>query len=165
VHGFCTLTRRAGLCPRSGNFCRLHGVGMSRKIGESFVTQRVGEKQPTANASAGDTTPPRLPCRVGLLSTWNQECGLATYARYLFSQMPEDDLIVFSEEGAKTVKSDEAFVRRCWTKASSDRTQATHYSKLEAAVVRERTSSQCTCELLFISCVLGFSQIDAFQRN
>jgi len=55
--------------------------------------------------------------RVGLLSTWNQECGLATYARYLFSKFSGDNVIVLSEKGAEIVRADEPFVYRCWERS------------------------------------------------
>lgn len=69
--------------------------------------------------------------QVGVVSTWNQHCGLATYAQYLFSELPQGSYIVFGEEStADRSGSDEPFVERCWQRGSAD------LSKLEAAIAR-----------------------------
>ncbi len=61
--------------------------------------------------------------RFGVLTTWNQECGLATYAKYLCSGFPQGSFLVLSEQGVKLTATDEPYVRRCWSKGSSDYAQ------------------------------------------
>ncbi|NDC36720.1 MAG: glycosyltransferase [Proteobacteria bacterium] len=66
--------------------------------------------------------------KVGVISTWNQQCGLATYARYLFSQFEAGSVVVLSERDASLERPDESFVERCWTRGTDD------FSALKAAV-------------------------------
>ncbi len=55
--------------------------------------------------------------KVCLISTWNQHCGLATYAQYLWGeQLPAHSLEVLTESGVETLEPDESFVTRCWTR-------------------------------------------------
>jgi len=58
--------------------------------------------------------------RLGLLSTWNQRCGLATYANFLFGKRPQDSMVIFSEEGVELTNQDRSNVKRCWTRSSHD---------------------------------------------
>lgn len=69
--------------------------------------------------------------KVGVLSTWNQECGIATYANYLFSQFEPGSYRVFAEKlsGASGV-ADQNFVERCW------RREVGSFTDLEHAVQR-----------------------------
>lgn len=60
---------------------------------------------------------------VAIVSTWNQRCGLATYAKFMTADYPESSFIVLSEANAQLTCSDEDFVIRCWQRLNSD-TQA-----------------------------------------
>lgn len=58
---------------------------------------------------------------VGILTTWNQQCGLATYARYFVEQMPKGAYFVLAEDTqAGRTGVDEDFVIRCWKKEDPD---------------------------------------------
>ena len=67
--------------------------------------------------------------QVGFITTWNQECGLATYASFLTSQLPKDSFVIFAETTTAKTRIDEDFVTRCWNRNSSD------YSPLTKAVL------------------------------
>ncbi len=59
--------------------------------------------------------------RIGFITTWNQQCGLATYAKYLLNQFDKDTFIVLAEESqGDRISSDEPFVTRCWKKGDSN---------------------------------------------
>ena len=67
--------------------------------------------------------------KVALFSTWNQECGLATYAKYLFTCFNQEDFWVLAEDvGSKVEASDEANVIRCWSASDTD------FYKLESII-------------------------------
>lgn len=54
--------------------------------------------------------------KIGFLTTWNQRCGLATFARFLIDEYPEGEVIIFGETSKpRNEKSDEAWVKRCWS--------------------------------------------------
>ena len=58
--------------------------------------------------------------RVGMMTTWNQQCGLATYAKALTAEWPHDSYSIFSQyrEGEYAANNftgkDEPFVTHCW---------------------------------------------------
>lgn len=58
--------------------------------------------------------------KVGVLTTWNQKCGLATYAKYLFGTSDLNPIIL--AENASSVTEDEPSVIRCWNRSSGDYT-------------------------------------------
>jgi glycosyltransferase involved in cell wall biosynthesis/Tfp pilus assembly protein PilF len=68
--------------------------------------------------------------KIGVISTWNQRCGLATYAQYLFSKFEQGSVAIFSEQGVALERPDEPFVERCWRRGSDD------FSALKSAVTR-----------------------------
>ena len=74
------------------------------------------EKSSDSNTDSDVTATPRKG-PVCLISTWNQNCGLATYARYLWGeQLSDGALEVLSERGVETLSPDERYVERCWTR-------------------------------------------------
>ncbi|MCB0339922.1 MAG: glycosyltransferase, partial [Bdellovibrionales bacterium] len=56
---------------------------------------------------------------VGILTTWNQHCGLATYARYLVSEFPSGSYVILGEQ-VQPIRQDEPYVTRCWSKEKGD---------------------------------------------
>ncbi len=57
--------------------------------------------------------------KIGFFTTWNQSCGLATYAKYLVSELPQDSFAIFAEDTPEANRElDESFVYRCWKKGS-----------------------------------------------
>ncbi|MCB0333217.1 MAG: glycosyltransferase, partial [Bdellovibrionales bacterium] len=55
--------------------------------------------------------------RIGFFTTWNQPCGLATYAKYLVSELPQGTYTILAEDSSDARREhDEPFVHRCWTK-------------------------------------------------
>ena len=83
--------------------------------------------------------------RIGFLSTWNQQCGLATYARFLVTSLPEGTYTVLAEDlqGAPT-RPDETFVLRCWKRDNGD------FSRIRDAVRRHNI------RLLHLNCHARF---------
>lgn len=58
---------------------------------------------------------------VGVISTWNQQCALATYANYLFSQLPTGSAIIFAQEAEDAhLDKDQPWVIRCWRRSEDD---------------------------------------------
>ncbi len=57
--------------------------------------------------------------RIGVLSTWNQACGLATYARFLFSNLEPSTFVVLAEDTPEVTQPDEEYVVRCWRRADA----------------------------------------------
>jgi glycosyltransferase involved in cell wall biosynthesis/Tfp pilus assembly protein PilF len=61
---------------------------------------------------------------IGVVSTWNQECGLAKFAGDLFAHFNADKLHVFAENTDKRrIGADQYFVTRCWNENSVDFTK------------------------------------------
>ncbi|MCB0345917.1 MAG: glycosyltransferase [Bdellovibrionales bacterium] len=63
--------------------------------------------------------------RIGIVTTFNQKCGLATYADYLISALRDEEIIVLAETaGAEQLTApDDSRVRRCWKRDTSSLTQ------------------------------------------
>ncbi len=68
--------------------------------------------------------------KMGFLSTWNQECGLATYAGYLLQQFEPGSYLVLAEDVplAARKKPDQPYVERCWNRKSEN------FSALDQAI-------------------------------
>lgn len=88
--------------------------------------------------------------KVGFLTPWNQECGLAEYGQLMVSEFKEGTYVVFAEEGA-ALGADDRFVERCWKRGRSD------YEKLEQAVIRHKIS------LLHLNCHSRFFVFPQFS--
>ena len=85
---------------------------------------RSSEKQPrrTEVISNGNI-------RTGVLSTYNQKCGLATYIAYLLEHYPPESTVIFAEDSADDrIGTDGPNVLRCWKRESED------YADLERAI-------------------------------
>lgn len=80
------------------------------------------EKGDSIEAKALDTR------AIGVVTTWNQECGLAQYARNMLEHYPTGSYVVFGETTQTTTQEDEPFVFRCWDRASPE------YSELEREI-------------------------------
>lgn len=109
------------LLGNSSELCRLSD-GAKRIVSERFcwdkIAQRLIEAVETQAPGADDgSVAAKRNGKVCLISTWNQHCGLATYANYLWGeQLAADSLEVLTESGVETLKPDESFVTRCWTR-------------------------------------------------
>lgn len=67
------------------------------------------------SAQAVESSKPAIAGAVGILSTWNQECGLATYARFLLNALPAGSCTVFAEDTPTARRADdEPWVVRSW---------------------------------------------------
>ncbi len=79
---------------------------------------RISAEAVTSDPETGSTAP------FGILTTWNQQCGLATYANYLFSEMDSEQYLVLAEDTPEAERSqDQANVVRCWSKGQTDWTE------------------------------------------
>ncbi len=91
--------------------------------------------------------------RVGFLSTWNQECGLATYARFLLSEYAKDSYVIFAEQHQdKRTAADEANVIRCWKRGAAD------FQALRQAIRDQKV------EILHLNCQYTFFPQPAFAE-
>ncbi len=89
----------------------------------------------------------------GMLTTWNQECGLATYASYMLSAFDTGSYCVFAEQSADArLDEDQEFVARCWNRKSQD------YSQLEQAIEKSGIG------LLYLNAQARFFQYPAFGK-
>ncbi|MGP0083060.1 MAG: glycosyltransferase [Steroidobacteraceae bacterium] len=52
--------------------------------------------------------------RVGLITTWNVKCGIATYAQHLMASVPSDDYVVFAARQEPRLRRDKANCLRIW---------------------------------------------------
>lgn len=103
--------------------------------------------------SGGNTTGQTAQKVVGFLSTWNQECGLATYARYLLNEYEPGSYVVLGEQTERAiVAADEPFVERCWRRGSTD------FSKLEESILKRNVG------LLHLNCHYSFFPQPAFSQ-
>lgn len=98
--------------------------------------------------------------RIGFLTTWNQECGLATYARYLLANTNPSEYIVLAEETSRRkTRADENNVIRCWTRPSEITGKSgVNYEKLVSTVT---TSG---IEVLHINSHSGFFSFPDFAN-
>jgi glycosyltransferase involved in cell wall biosynthesis len=64
--------------------------------------------------SLGQQEAPREPI-IGIVSTWNARCGIAEYARDLYGDSNEDN-VIFAEVGGELAQQDKSNVIRCWSK-------------------------------------------------
>jgi glycosyltransferase involved in cell wall biosynthesis len=56
---------------------------------------------------------------IGLITTWNTKCGIATYSKYLMRAFPIP-YHVFAPNSCMLVQADEDFVTRCWNVEEDD---------------------------------------------
>ncbi|MCB0354045.1 MAG: glycosyltransferase [Bdellovibrionales bacterium] len=85
---------------------------------EYFTWERVAKEIEQLCCTPGEkANTVRIGKRIGLMSTWNQPCGLASHARYLFEQFQVSEWQVFSERTDRLIRPDEDFVHRCWSKS------------------------------------------------
>ena len=95
--------------------------------------------------------------RVGILTPWNQPCGLATYAKFFVPHLPSAVVAIFAEEKCEVVDRDEPFVHRCWHRAITG--LGSHdYAKLEQEI------SKAQLDLLHINCHTSFFEQPSFSR-
>ncbi len=78
--------------------------------------------------------------RVGLVSTWNQECGIAIYARDFVQHLPAGSYKIYAEHCDKLTSADEDFVTRCWKRGVG------RYQELESALLNS------DLEIVHINC-------------
>lgn len=97
------------------------------------------------SALAGDA----LPVKIGFLSPWNQECGLATYGRFLVEQFLTREFVVLAERDVAITRPDEPFVKRCWTRATPGQTPD-DYTQLRDVILHEGVG------LLHLNCQARF---------
>jgi len=92
--------------------------------------------------------------KVGLLSTWNQECGLATYGRYIASQFNTSEIVILAEDvdSKDRTAEDERNVRRCWKRLDNN------YDRLWRAIEGEEI------QVLHLNCHYRFFNGPVFAK-
>jgi glycosyltransferase involved in cell wall biosynthesis/Tfp pilus assembly protein PilF len=93
---------------------------------------------------------------VGLLTPWNQACGLATYAKFFVPHLTADVVAIFAEDECTVVGSDEPFVTRCWHRVHAT-SPSPDYSNLEAQILQARL------DILHINCHTTFFEQPSFS--
>jgi glycosyltransferase involved in cell wall biosynthesis len=87
-------------------------------------------------ASSGDAGLPVI----GVISTWNSQCGIAAYTRSLMSGIAPKRLRVFASKVAAVLDADESFVSRCWIEGWDDPLdelfQAVQAAHVDAVVIQ-----------------------------
>ena len=90
---------------------------------------------------------------VAVLTPWNQECGLATYASFFLEHYPQGSYIVLAEDIiAAPCRADEDFVERCWRRGSSD------FERIRSAIHKSGV------KILHINCQYLFFPQPAFAN-
>jgi glycosyltransferase involved in cell wall biosynthesis/Tfp pilus assembly protein PilF len=90
--------------------------------------------------------------KVGVVTTWNQACGLATYASFMTSEYPENSCVILAEETDRLTGEDGDNVIRCWNRKSSD------YEKLKTAIEKHDIS------IIHLNCHARFFQYPSFSE-
>jgi len=72
---------------------------------------------------------------VGVVTTWNTKCGIASYAKYQINHFPEN-VTVFAPRVSELNEEDEDFVKRCWSIEPPDQLQI-----LESNILAENIRS------------------------
>ena len=93
-----------------------------RRILPYYTWDCVAQRTRTAVAQVRNTSSTeglRLPV-IGLVSTWNSRCGIASYAQSLVGVIDHKRLHVFASRVAAPLQPDENFVRRCWIEGRED---------------------------------------------
>src|SRR5205085_8044427 len=69
---------------------------------------------------------------IGFVTTWNTRCGIAEYTRYLATSLDaRHPIAIFANSTAEQlVRTDEAFVSRCWEPWSGSRQGAAEVDEL-----------------------------------
>jgi glycosyltransferase involved in cell wall biosynthesis/tetratricopeptide (TPR) repeat protein len=96
------------------------------------------------------------PLRVGMLTPWNQACGLATYAKFFVPHLTADVVAIFAENNCDVLGEDEPFVTRCWHRVSKG-SQPNDYG------VMEREIAQARLDILHINCHTAFFEQPSFS--
>lgn len=94
------------------------------------------------------------PPKVGVLTTWNQACGLATYAQHFIAKFENVELTIFGENVAarEIIGQDDARVQRVWTRNSQD------FAELQAAILEEGI------EVLHLNCHYRFFEPEPLRQ-
>jgi glycosyltransferase involved in cell wall biosynthesis len=91
--------------------------------------------------------------KIGLISTWNSRCGIATYSKWLVGEIAPERLVVFADRTATLVEPDEEFVHRAWTQGFGDPDPLDDlYDAISAAAV----------DAVIVQLNLGFFGLHAF---
>ncbi len=91
--------------------------------------------------------------KIGFLTTYNQRCGLATYARYLLAEMTEEVVILAEDVPPdERTTADDPSVRRCWRRLESN------FQRLEEVLTDEEIN------VLHLNCHYRFFRSEAFTR-
>lgn len=103
--------------------------------------------------------------KVGFLTPWNQSCGLATYGKFLVTELRAIglDVTVLSERGQPVVSPDEPFVVRCWERASSPQGPGDYSQLMQEIELRGITTLHINCQARFFS-AQPFAQALALLR-
>jgi glycosyltransferase involved in cell wall biosynthesis/Tfp pilus assembly protein PilF len=97
----------------------------------------------------------RVGRRIGIVTTWNQRCGLATYAEYTAAALrSSSNVIILAESTSDRIRgSDESFVKRCWRRPRNGEPRET-YAELEREVISSAV------EVLHLNFHSGFYEAD-----
>ncbi|MEN9846168.1 MAG: hypothetical protein RIS36_1315 [Pseudomonadota bacterium] len=98
----------------------------------------------------------RASLRVGLLTPWNQACGLATYAKFFVPHLSSHIVAIFAENKCEVVGRDEPFVNRCWHRMVAG-SEPANYSILEREIGR------ADLDILHINCHTEFFEQPLFS--
>ncbi|MHC8604050.1 glycosyltransferase [Arenicellales bacterium IMCC58067] len=84
--------------------------------------------------------------KIGVLSTWNAKCGIATYSEHLVGAIKSDDCVVIAPTNQETVTEDSDYVVRAWEVSKES-------SKLDSVF---NVLTKKKCNLVFIQFNYGF---------
>lgn len=92
---------------------------------------------------------------IGILTTWNQECGLATYASFLASELEPNSFLILGE---KSDSADQESIR-CWKRQEAD------YSELEQEIEKNNIKTLVlNCHYRFFNQAF-FNTLERLKRS
>ncbi len=101
----------------------------------------------------GKSREARGPRRTAIVSTWSQDCGIATYTGNLIASLPEGFDVTVVAEDVGRITEDEAFVTRVWTRSRSGVRRLCDYllrSNFEAVLIQHHPGILSWSDLAFI---------------
>lgn len=72
--------------------------------------------------------------RLGMITTWNQQCGIASYSQFLCQHFQPSQWCIFAPKTSLLLQPDTAQVHRCWQQGQEDDLQELYRAIVQQAV-------------------------------
>ena len=88
-------------------------------IQHKFTWAAVAERMSHAVQTSDKLPVNPAPAKLAFVTTWNSKCGVAAYSQLLVKPA-FDDYLIFADDNAEVLQSDEPNVIRCWTSGNPE---------------------------------------------